>query len=92
MPVFAATVMSTLEPGDVARGSTLINVNQRMAGSIGAALASVILTGQLNRSANMGQVSSGVSRAYAVVFIAAVCVVALASIPAAFLPRKSVRS
>jgi DHA2 family multidrug resistance protein len=121
MPVFAATVMSTLEPGDVARGSTLINVNQRMAGSTGAALASVILTGQLNRNANIatarqatqirspsgrlseptesvkapldfvGHITTDLSHAYAVVFVAAVCVVTLAFIPAAFLPRKSVR-
>jgi MFS family permease len=53
MPVFGVAVMSTLKPHQVARGSTLINVNQRMAISVGTALMSVILTGQFNRSPNI---------------------------------------
>ena len=40
-------------PHEVARGSTLINVNQQVAGSIGTALMSVILTNQFNRSDNI---------------------------------------
>lgn len=53
MPVSAAAVQ-TLQPHEVARGSTLINVNQQVAGSIGTALMSVILTNQFNRSADIG--------------------------------------
>lgn len=53
MPIFGVAVMSTLKPHEVARGSTLINVNQRMAISVGTALMSVILTGQFNRSVSI---------------------------------------
>ena len=49
MPVSGAAVQ-TLRPHEVARGSTLINVNQQIAGSIGTALMSMILTSQFNRS------------------------------------------
>ena len=49
MPVSGSAVR-TLAPHQVARGSTLINVNQQVAGSIGSALMSVILTSQFNRS------------------------------------------
>ncbi len=49
MPVSGAAVQA-LAPHQVARGSTLINVNQQVAGSIGTALMSVILTSQFNRS------------------------------------------
>jgi EmrB/QacA subfamily drug resistance transporter len=49
MPVSGSAVRG-LESHQVARGSTLINVNQQIAGSIGSALMSVILTNQFNRS------------------------------------------
>ncbi|MCV7071672.1 DHA2 family efflux MFS transporter permease subunit [Mycolicibacterium rufum] len=49
MPLSSAAVQ-TLRPEQIARGSTLINVNQRVAGSIGTAVMSVILTHQVNRS------------------------------------------
>ncbi|MGV0835431.1 DHA2 family efflux MFS transporter permease subunit [Mycolicibacterium thermoresistibile] len=49
MPVSAAAVQ-TLQPHQVARGATLINVNQQVAGSIGTALMSVIITSEFNRS------------------------------------------
>ncbi len=49
MPLSSAAVQ-TLWPEQIARGSTLINVNQRVAGSIGTAVMSVILTNQINRS------------------------------------------
>ena len=49
MPVSGSAVQS-LPPHQVARASTLINVNQQVAGSIGTALMSVILTSQFNRS------------------------------------------
>ena len=53
MPLSGAAVQ-TLSQDQVARGSTLINVNQRVAGSIGTAVMSVILTSQINRSAALG--------------------------------------
>ncbi|WP_374101690.1 DHA2 family efflux MFS transporter permease subunit [Mycobacterium sp. SM1] len=49
MPLSAAAVR-TLAPPHIARGSTLLSVNQHVASSLGAALMSVILTGQFNRS------------------------------------------
>ncbi|MCG5431307.1 DHA2 family efflux MFS transporter permease subunit [Mycobacterium sp. MYCO198283] len=49
MPVSGAAVQ-TLTPQQVARGSTLINVNQQVAGSVGTALMSVIFTNQVNDS------------------------------------------
>jgi EmrB/QacA subfamily drug resistance transporter len=49
MPLSGAAIQS-LGPTQVARGSTLINVNQQVAGSVGTALMSVILTNQFNSS------------------------------------------
>jgi DHA2 family multidrug resistance protein len=53
MPLSAAAVR-TLASHQIARGSTLLNVNQQVAASLGAALMSVILTNQFNRSQNIG--------------------------------------
>ncbi|MCW2654101.1 MAG: transporter [Mycobacterium sp.] len=52
MPVSGSAVQA-LGPHQVARGSTLINVNQQVAGSVGTALMSVILTNQFNHSTYM---------------------------------------
>jgi DHA2 family multidrug resistance protein len=52
MPLSGSAVQA-LGPLQVARGSTLVNVNQQVAGSVGTALMSVILTSQFNRSANI---------------------------------------
>jgi len=49
MPLFTAA-LKTLRPHQVARGSTLINVIQQVASSIGVALMSVVLTNQQNAS------------------------------------------
>lgn len=43
--------MQTLRPNQVARASTLININHQVVGSIDTALMSVILTNQFNHSA-----------------------------------------
>jgi MFS transporter, DHA2 family, multidrug resistance protein len=51
-PLNGAAVQ-TLAPHQVARGSTLISVNHQIAGSVGTALMSVILTNQFNRSQNI---------------------------------------
>jgi MFS transporter, DHA2 family, multidrug resistance protein len=48
----SASAMRVLRPSEVARGSILLNVNRQVAGAIGTALMSVILTGEVNRSAN----------------------------------------
>jgi MFS transporter, DHA2 family, multidrug resistance protein len=48
-PLSAASVL-TLAPQQIARGTTLISVNQQVGGSIGTALMSMVLTSQFNRS------------------------------------------
>jgi MFS family permease len=53
MPLSGSAVQP-LGPHPVARGSTLINVDQQISGSIGIVLMSVILTNQFNRSENIG--------------------------------------
>jgi EmrB/QacA subfamily drug resistance transporter len=50
MPLFTSA-LRTLAPHQVARGSTLINVIQQVASSVGVALMSVVLTNQQNSSA-----------------------------------------
>ena len=49
MPIMTSA-LRTLTHHEVARGSTLLNILQQIAGSIGGAIFSVILTAQLNRS------------------------------------------
>jgi DHA2 family multidrug resistance protein len=56
MPVSGSAVRG-LAPHQVARGSTLITVNQQVAGSIGTAVMSVILTSQFNGSAYVSAAS-----------------------------------
>jgi EmrB/QacA subfamily drug resistance transporter len=51
MPLSGASVLA-LAPHQIARGTTLISVNQQVGGSMGTALMSVILTRQFNRSEN----------------------------------------
>jgi MFS transporter, DHA2 family, multidrug resistance protein len=51
MAPLAAAMMRALQSDQVARGSTMLNVNQRVATSVGAAMASVIASSQFNRSA-----------------------------------------
>ncbi|OBA86282.1 MFS transporter [Mycobacteriaceae bacterium 1482268.1] len=124
MPLSGAAVQ-TLRQEQVARGSTLINVNQRVAGSIGTAVMSVILTSQINHSDTLAaannaralqeaartngrpvnpadlppqvlspgfaqQVAHDLSHAYTLVFVISAVLIALAYLPAAFLPRKPV--
>ncbi|CAM2887421.1 MFS transporter [Mycobacterium intermedium] len=52
MPLSGAAVQ-TLTPHEIARGSTLISVNQQVGGSVGTALMSVLLTNQFDRSENI---------------------------------------
>jgi EmrB/QacA subfamily drug resistance transporter len=50
MTPLSGSAMQALGPHEIARGSTLISVNFQVAGSVGTALMSVILTNQFNRS------------------------------------------
>jgi MFS transporter, DHA2 family, multidrug resistance protein len=49
----SASAMRALRPTEVARGATLLHVNRQVAGAIGTALMSTILTDQLNRGARI---------------------------------------
>jgi len=49
MPLSVASVQA-LAPHQIARGTTLISVSQQVGGSMGAALMSMLLTNQFNRS------------------------------------------
>ena len=49
MPLFT-TALKTLKAHEVARGSTLLNINQQIGSSVGVAVISVILTAHLNAS------------------------------------------
>lgn len=46
----SAALMQSLSPHQIARGTTLITVNQQLGGSVGAALVAVVLTNQFNRN------------------------------------------
>ena len=73
--------VQTLHSSEVAHGATLFNVNHNIAASIGAALMSVVLTCGLDTRAH------DVSHAYAQVFVSVMVLLAVAAIPAWFLPR-----
>jgi hypothetical protein len=49
MPIMT-TALRTLKPPEVARGSTLLNINQQIASSVGVATMSVVLTNSLKSS------------------------------------------
>ena len=49
MPLFT-TALKTLKKQEVARGSTLLNITQQIASSVGVAVISVVLTNQLQQS------------------------------------------
>ncbi|WP_211189006.1 DHA2 family efflux MFS transporter permease subunit [Mycobacterium attenuatum] len=89
MPL-VAVAMQTLTPHQMARGSTLIKVNQQVAAAVGTALLSVILTSQLGHPAMPGRPlpHSGLSHAYSAAFVVAVVLVALTFLPLALLYRK----
>jgi EmrB/QacA subfamily drug resistance transporter len=46
----SSTVLQALAPHQVARGTTLMTVNQQAAGAVGASLMAVILTNEFNRN------------------------------------------
>jgi MFS transporter, DHA2 family, multidrug resistance protein len=126
MTPLSGSAMQALNPHQIARGSTLISVNFQVAGSVGTALMSVILTNQFNRSQDISaanqlaareataarhgvrmdpstipprtlapdfttNVLHELSRAYTLVFVVAVVLVAFTYVPAVFLPRQPSR-
>ncbi|MFZ2529044.1 MAG: DHA2 family efflux MFS transporter permease subunit [Rhodococcus sp. (in: high G+C Gram-positive bacteria)] len=115
MPTMTAA-LQTLTDHSIARGSTLMNIVQQVAGSIGTATMSVILTSQIVTPAGaphggaempdpdmiaqlppdqqqaivdaQQSMLSSLADAFGTTFLVATCIMLLALIPAAFLPRK----
>jgi EmrB/QacA subfamily drug resistance transporter len=81
MPLFTSA-LKTLSARDVARGSTLLNIVQQIASSVGVATMSVILTSHIKSNP---QDQAG---AFAATYWVAWALVALTLVPAFFLPRK----
>ncbi|MYR46397.1 DHA2 family efflux MFS transporter permease subunit [Streptomyces sp. SID5910] len=92
MPIMASA-LATLKEHTVARGSTLMNIVQQVAASIGTALFSVLLTNGIKdiTATSPGEVRSQMGDAFATVFLVATVLVAVCLVPAALLPRKKVK-
>jgi EmrB/QacA subfamily drug resistance transporter len=89
MPIMAAA-LATLTDHNIARGSTLMNITQQVAASIGTALFSVLLTNNVKESmagAPGPQMLSELGSAFASVFVVATVLVAVVLVPALMLPR-----
>ena len=88
MPIMAPA-LATLTDHNIARGSTLMNIIQQVAASIGTALFSVLLTNGIKDIASRRGTEFLVEmgEAYAAVFVVATILVAACLIPAAMLPR-----
>jgi EmrB/QacA subfamily drug resistance transporter len=91
MPIMSAA-LATLREHTIARGSTLMNIVQQVAASIGTAVFSVLLT---NGTIDLDPTDPvtyipGLADAFADVFVVATVMVALVLVPAFFLPRKKI--
>ena len=60
MPIMTSA-LQTLKDHEIARGSTLMNITQQVAASIGTALFSVLLTNGFNSSAAVGQLRAALA-------------------------------
>ncbi|SDP52054.1 drug resistance transporter, EmrB/QacA subfamily [Pedococcus dokdonensis] len=91
MPIMTSA-LKTLTHHEVARGSTLLNISQQIASSVGVALFSVVLTNALKdnvpTSNQPAAAASAAADAFAHTFLWAAILVTLTLIPAFFLPRK----
>lgn len=89
MPIMAAA-LATLTDHNIARGSTLMNIVQQVAASIGTALFSMLLTNQVKNITDGSLIAMG--DAFAAVFVVATALVACCLIPAMLLPRRKVET
>jgi EmrB/QacA subfamily drug resistance transporter len=89
MPIMTSALKS-LKHHEVARGSTLLNINQQIASSVGVAIFSVVLTNALldNVPASPAGAPQAAAAAFSHTFWVAAWLVTLTLIPAFFLPRK----
>ncbi|MGQ4484952.1 DHA2 family efflux MFS transporter permease subunit [Streptomyces sp. 372A] len=93
MPIMASA-LATLREHTVARGSTLMNIVQQVAASIGTALFSVLLTNGLKdiTARTPGGIKDQMGDAFASVFLVAAVLIAVCLIPALLLPRRKVKA
>ena len=91
MPIMSAA-LATLTDSSIARGSTLMNITQQVASSIGFALFSVLLTNGIQdaMASPTNPPTEGIAAVYADCFLVAVVLVAICLVPAFFLPRHKV--
>ncbi|GAA1909663.1 DHA2 family efflux MFS transporter permease subunit [Williamsia serinedens] len=87
MPMMSAA-LATLKAESVADGSTLVNVVQQTAASIGTAVISVILASNLKSL--VPPTPSAAAGAFGDTFVVAVVLIAICLVPAFFLPRKKI--
>jgi EmrB/QacA subfamily drug resistance transporter len=83
MPIMTSA-LKTLRAAEVARGSTLLNITQQIASSIGVAVMSVILTNGLKHATGRAQAAAAFAHTYWVAF----ALVLVTVVAALFLPRK----
>src|SRR6185437_9727815 len=83
MPIMTSA-LKTLRPVEVARGSTLLNITQQIASSVGVAVMSVILTNGLRDAKGPAQAENAFAHTYWVAF----ALVGTTVVAALFLPRK----
>ena len=93
MPIMSAA-LATLREHTISRGSTLMNIVQQVAASIGTAVFTVLLTNglqdKLTPATPPEQIPSAMAGVYGDVFLVAAVLIALVLVPAFFLPRKKV--
>ncbi len=83
MPIMT-TALRTLRPHEVARGSTLLNINQQIASSCGVATMSVVLTNNLQGARGLPDAA----RAFAHTYWVAWAVIVVALFVSLLLPRR----
>jgi MFS family permease len=83
MPLFTAA-LRTLTPHQVARGSTLLNITQQIASSVGVAVMSVLLTNHLKGVTSPADAGGAFAKTYWVAW----ALVLLTLVPALMLPRR----
>jgi MFS family permease len=89
MPIMTSA-LKTLTHHEVARGSTLLNITQQIASSVGVAIFSVVLTNALadNLPSSPAEAPAAAAAAFGHTFWVAAFLVTLTLIPAFFLPRR----
>jgi EmrB/QacA subfamily drug resistance transporter len=93
MPIMSAA-LATLREHTIARGSTLMNIVQQVAASIGTAVFTVLLTNgledELGSITDPAQTPAAMASAFSGVFVVAAVLCALVLVPAFFLPRRKI--